>query len=140
MSDQFPTIISIGSNTYDRAALVARAIDRIAQLCTILVRTDVYECPDESGLGSPYYNVLAAVDPLDQTLDILRADFKQIECALGRNEISKPSGVMPIDLDIVIWQGTVVDPRQYACQYFQKGLSLLPEPYSRMIFPKKSGW
>ena len=89
-------------------------------MCRIVSQSAMYEAPDESGLGEPYVNVVLSIVP-SKLLETFRTDLKELEREYGRDERSKSIGVMPLDADIIIWDGEVVDPYQYSREYFQIG-------------------
>ena len=120
MSDCFSTVLCLGSNVADREQVISRAIARLEILCNITLSSSIYEAPDDSGLGGPYLNVVMSVVP-DLPYDEFRLRLKEMECEFGRNEQSKSIGYMPLDVDIIIWNGEIVDRYQYSREYFQKG-------------------
>ncbi|MDE5554605.1 MAG: 2-amino-4-hydroxy-6-hydroxymethyldihydropteridine diphosphokinase [Muribaculaceae bacterium] len=120
MSDCFSTVLCLGSNVADREQIISRAIARLEILCDITLSSSIYEAPDDSGLGGPYLNVVMSVVP-DLPYDEFRLRLKEMECEFGRNEQSKSIGYMPLDVDIIIWNGEIVDRYQYSREYFQKG-------------------
>ena len=86
----------------------------------IINASDVYH--DESG----YYNVVAQLVS-EPAYDELRCRFKSMEAEAGRRPDSKSTGVIPLDIDIVIFNGEVVRPHDFRQNYFQqcyKGLSI----------------
>lgn len=80
----------------------------------------MYEAPDESGLGAPYVNIVLSIEP-SMTIDDFRNELKSLELQYGRNENSKSIGVMPLDADIIIWDGEIIDRYQYSREYFRIG-------------------
>ena len=120
MSEAPKFVICLGSNTPCRTEIIHNVIERIAELCRIVVKSSMYEAPDESGLGAAYVNIVLAVEP-SMTLDDFRHELKVLEHQYGRNEHSKSTGVMPLDADIIIWGGEIVDPYQYSREYFSIG-------------------
>lgn len=120
MSETPQFVICLGSNTQCRTEIIHSAIERIAELCRIVSQSAMYEAPDESGLGAPYVNVVLSVVP-SLPSETFRNELKGLERAYGRDERSKSIGVMPLDADIIIWDGEIVDPYQYSREYFQIG-------------------
>ncbi|MDE6368693.1 MAG: 2-amino-4-hydroxy-6-hydroxymethyldihydropteridine diphosphokinase, partial [Muribaculaceae bacterium] len=104
----------------DREQIISLAIARLETLCRITASSSIYEAPDDSGLGEPYLNVVLSVVP-DLPYEDFRLRLKEMECDFGRNELSKSIGCMPLDVDIIIWTGEIVDRYQYSREYFQKG-------------------
>ncbi len=115
------TVVCIGSNTPDRLSKLQEAFDSLRSIFTIVAVSPVYESPDDSGLGDEYVNMVIECDTRGFDYETMRDEFKRLEYRLGRNDRSKSSGVMPIDLDIIIWNGDIVDRYQYSREYFQTG-------------------
>ena len=64
----------------------------------------------------------------DSEMDALKVALKAIETELGRNNTQDPFGPRTIDLDIVVWNGKVVDKDFYDREYLQRSvLELLPD-------------
>lgn len=122
MSERLHYIICLGSNTSDKADKISRAIELLKSLCSIISQSDIYEAPDESGLGAPYLNVVLEV-MTDLSLDDFRRELKKMEESFGRTQYSKSEGVMPLDADIIIRDGVVTDSYQFSRPYFITGYS-----------------
>lgn len=117
-------MLCLGSNTSARQMILSNAIARLACMCDILKSSSVYEAPDDSGLGAPYLNVVMKVTTRFTLYDF-RACLKSLEQEFGRNELSKSTGCMPLDVDIILWDSEIVDRYQYSKDYFQKGFAEL---------------
>lgn len=126
MSDQKHYILCLGSNTPDKARLIVNAQRRLNDICVTLRDSGVYEAPDESGLGQPYVNVVLEV-VCDLDPDRLRQWLKALENDFGRTQQSKPTGIMPLDADIIICDSVVLDRYQYNRDYFRKGYQIISE-------------
>ena len=58
----------------------------------------------------------------------LRADLKAIEALLGRRHSDNRDGPRTIDLDIVVWNGRIVDADLYTRDFLRESvLAVLPE-------------
>lgn len=63
----------------------------------------------------------------DMGLESLRGRLKKIEDALGRRRTAEKFGPRTVDLDIVVWNGKVVDTDFYERDYLKKAvLELMP--------------
>lgn len=92
----------------------------LSDISAITAESGIYEFPDESGLGDPYLNkVIAVVSNYDS--DSFYNRLKAVERELGRTKCSKSTGVMPIDIDIIISDGKIVDSYQFTREYFRIG-------------------
>ena len=117
-------IICLGSNVPTRISNIEAAIDALRPFCDIIDQTAPYEFPDVSGLGEPYVNVVLSCStnvPIRHFRDVL----KRLELQFGRDASSKQTGIMPLDIDLVIWQDEVIDDYEYTRPYFRKGYEQL---------------
>ena len=113
-------IVCLGSNTPDRLSRLRRAIDDLAAAGAVKAFSDIYDNPADQGHGAPYLN---AVGCIETTLseEELAAVAAQLERRAGRTSSSKALGVMPLDIDIVLFNGRVCRPYDYTRPYFTTG-------------------
>lgn len=71
-----------------------------------------------------YLNAVARIRTTD-TYEAFHARMKEIETQQGRTPLSKQTGIIPIDIDIVVWNDEVMRPRDLQHEYMQKGLRML---------------
>lgn len=115
-------VISIGSNCGDRAENVRAALEWLSANLTDTRCSDIYETPEIHGKGSPYMNaVLTGHTPLD--FAELNGMFKKYELSQGRDADARALGLVPIDIDIVVRNGEVIRPADYAAAFFKLGFS-----------------
>lgn len=119
------TVICIGSNVVRKRLTVAETIARLAPAFSHFHASEIYENDDDSGLGAPYANAVCCGD-FDGDFDSLASLASQLEAACGRTPQSKSIGVMPLDIDIVVFHGTMVNRTQFCKDYFRQGYDLLP--------------
>lgn len=119
MSDHNSAVICIGSNVADRRSVVAAALGAVSRGGVVRVSSGLYETEADNGVDAPYINLVAVVD-VGLDLDSLRAVAKKLERDAGRTAESTSSS-MPLDIDIIMWNGAVVDRRQYEKPYFKEG-------------------
>lgn len=124
-------VISLGSNLPCGAAIVADAAERLQSVATIDCRSGIFSCPDDTGKGPDYSNEVMQLST-DLGEEGLRQFARGLEAAAGRTPESKRLGIMPLDVDLVIWDGTVLCPYDFSRPYFQHGYrsikSLLKNP------------
>lgn len=120
MSDCLAAVLCLGSNIVGREQIISRALIRLENICHIIAASSIYEAPDDSGLGGPYLNVVLVVTPR-LPYDDFKSSLKRMETDFGRTSLSKSSGCMPLDVDIILWDGEIVDRYQYSRSYFQRG-------------------
>lgn len=113
-------VLSIGSNAVDKAERLAFGFDELRSRLVVVARSEAYVTPALNGRDADYLNAVAVVQA-DIDFDSLNVLLKQIETLGGRTPQSKMSGVIPLDLDIVIAHGNVVRPGDFDRQYFQIG-------------------
>lgn len=89
--------------------------------------SSVYETPDFYHRHPAYYNAVAEGEtPLG--FDDLNNRLKKFELDCGRDAESRATGIVPIDLDIVVFNGAVVRPTEFEREYFTIGYrQLYPE-------------
>ncbi|MGN1238558.1 MAG: 2-amino-4-hydroxy-6-hydroxymethyldihydropteridine diphosphokinase [Muribaculaceae bacterium] len=112
--------LSIGSNSKDREWQMKHGIEWLKHIFSDAKVSSVYNSVAVNGRDSDYLNaVMTASTKLD--LDDTIALMKQYEAVCGRTPASKLQGVIPIDIDIVLWNNDVIRPNDFARQYFQRG-------------------
>lgn len=107
--------ISLGSSCGDRSANVAAAIEWLRATFAHLKSSSIYRTPPISGIGEDYYNAVAVCDT-DADLVEVNSLMKAYEQAHGRT-----SEAVTIDLDIVIYDGNIVRPKDFQREYFRRG-------------------
>lgn len=112
--------IGIGSNCGDRQSSVKHAVDWLKSILMQTKCSEIYETPCALKIGKPYLNaVITGFYSGDgfQLEDLL----KDKEREMGRNNRSRLSGVVPIDMDIVICDGEILKEWDYRQKFFQIG-------------------
>lgn len=116
--------IGLGSNDGDREAHLRHAIDFLSEICTAAYCSTPYESAavtSRPASHKPHYlNAVASVE-FDGDLDTLQAMLKAGEVMAGRNAEARRLGRVPIDMDVVIADGEVIRPGDYARYYFRQG-------------------
>lgn len=117
-------IISIGSNFGEREKNILKAIDYIKTIASIGRHSGIYESQDFTGSGKKYLNCIAEIEtPL--SLNKQRECFKDFEKKCGRTPELKERGVVPVDIDIIIWGNEILRTKDYNSSYFKTGLALM---------------
>ncbi|MCC8114142.1 MAG: 2-amino-4-hydroxy-6-hydroxymethyldihydropteridine diphosphokinase [Bacteroidales bacterium] len=112
-------ILCLGSNVADANQHIARALELLkSQGCEVLKTTNNY--PSASG----YSNRVVEVGTM-MGHEELKSLAKQIEILEGRQPWMKEAGIVPIDIDVVMYGGAVVRPLDYATPYFTEGYNKL---------------
>ncbi len=118
------TIISLGSNVDGAGEILARARRGLARVARIEASSGPYPAADDTGRGADYLNEVLAIDT-DLTLDELESAAAGLERAAGRTPDSRRLGVMPLDIDVVVWRGEKGRPYDFTRPYFRHGYGLL---------------
>jgi 2-amino-4-hydroxy-6-hydroxymethyldihydropteridine diphosphokinase len=116
-------IIGISSN-YDSEQNIASALAKLQSLfvdliCTNFIKTNPIGMPDEMA----FHNGLAHFFS-DEEPKAIKLIFKKIETELGRTSDKKKNGIIPIDIDIIVWNDTIVS-KDIERDYVQELLSEL---------------
>ena len=118
--------ISLGSNSKDRSIQMNDAIQYLNSIFEGVLSSTIYETKALNGKDAPYLNAVAVANT---HLSIVEATnlLKEWESQCGRTTESKLIGDIPIDLDIVVWNGEVVREKDFSCDFFTQGyLQLVP--------------
>lgn len=110
-------VLLLGSNTSERAETLKNALRSIDRLGRRLSTGPAVESADISRLGSDYLNITAVCSTALSLHDFC-SELAAIEAAAGRLPSSKYTGVMPLDIDVVMWDGAIVSPEDYERPYF----------------------
>lgn len=113
-------VIGIGSNTPDRTERVAAAIGWLGSVFSEGFHSSAYMTRALNGHDPDYLNAVMSVE-CDRTMDEVNAMLKDYEQTSGRTAVSKLHGEVPIDLDIVVWDGRIVRPKDFGYRYFLQG-------------------
>lgn len=111
-------IICLGSNVADKEQRVRAAARHFGTLIHDISTSGLCVSDDYTGLGESYVNMVVSGSTA-LSLDELIGESRAYEAAHGRTAVSKPSGIMPIDVDIVVFDGRILKPEQYSRAYFQ---------------------
>lgn len=113
-------VLSIGSNAPNRHDMMACCKQWLEHTFELTAFASAYSTPAINGKDADYLNTVAVITTTLPMAE-LSAVLKDYEKQCGRTPESKLLGVIPIDLDIVLWNSTVVRPNDYKQEYFQKG-------------------
>lgn len=111
-------IISLGSNTEKKILELATIL--LAETFQLISQSEIIE---SNAIGehyqSPFYNqaikLLSGYEK-DETIQI----FKETEIKLGRTPQSKSQGIVPLDIDLIIWEGVVYKDDYYRFDFVRK--------------------
>lgn len=113
-------VLSIGSNSADREAQMTNCIAWLRGIATLTKLSSVYNSLASNGKDPDYLNAVAEIATA-LTHPELNKLLKDYERQCGRTTQSKALGSIPIDIDIVMWNGEVLRQKDFAQYYFAKG-------------------
>lgn len=112
--------IGLASNTEDAPEQMRKAMEWIKVTFNSCKFSEVYITDAERGATGKYHNAVALAYTLLSCEETVRL-FKEYEKNAGRTIDMKPLHIVPIDLDLVICDRTVLRPADMASEYFMKG-------------------
>lgn len=115
-------IISLGSNIADKETILQHTLCNLDY--KIVAATPPYIDSCDNNNDSPYMNIIAIIDTNDDCA-VMKSRFKEIEKKAGRRPQDKETGIIPLDIDIVIFNNEIIRPTDYNRPYFKHGYSLL---------------
>ena len=115
-------VLSIGSNSVDREGQMKNCIEWLKKILHKMELSSIYNSKASNGVDADYLNAVVK-GFCDENYNTISSMLKQYETVCGRTPSSKSEGVIPLDIDIVIWDDEIVRARDYAQSYFQKGWS-----------------
>lgn len=113
-------VISLGSNTPDSNGRMMQAMMWLEENLISFKCSAIYSTPPLSGVGSDYLNAVAVgeIKCEQNEFNLMLKDYEKFS---GRTPEAKKTGVVPIDLDIVIFNDQIVRPKDYSYDFFQIG-------------------
>lgn len=124
-ADIHQVYISLGSNI-SPAKNLRRAVELLRQYMRILAISTTWENPPVGTTGQNFLNT-ALWSQSDRSLEDLKMEvLRPIETQLGRVRTQDKYAPRPMDLDIIIYDGFVLDPRLWTLPY-------LAVPFSEII-------
>lgn len=114
-------VIGIGSNAGDATFNVQQAIEWLLERLSKASVSPVYQTeafgkPD----AAPYTNAVLT-GSTDLPLDEFVASLKEYERTFGRDFAARANDIVPVDLDVVMWEGRILRPTDFSRSYFNIG-------------------
>ncbi len=119
-------VLSIGSNSADCIKRVRLCVDWLGTILNNAFASDAYKTPALNGVDNDYLNAVA-IGKTNIEYDEFKAMTKKYEQECGRTPESKSNGVIPIDIDVVLWNRKLLKERDFKQNYFQKGWMMLED-------------
>lgn len=121
---QSTVVISFGSNTERKGENVLEALEWFGALVPGARVSHIYETAAVGGGTRPYMNAVG-IGSTDMCLQSITMAAKAYEQNHGRDHESRARGEVPIDIDVVMWNGLVSRPHDFNCDFFQIGYNAL---------------
>ena len=117
-------ILSLGSNR-DREMHIRQAVDALR----IRYPFSQFACPIytssmDSPLSACYMNLVAVLRTEDSH-EMVKETLKELEAVLGRRLGDKDKGIIPIDIDILQWNGQILKAAELSRRYVKDSLRTL---------------
>lgn len=100
--------ILLGSNILPHLHL-PKAIELLRQEVTLLDVSSVYETPPVGTIGRNFLNAVVVVKTPLEILQLKEQILRPLESALGRQRSEDKFAPRTIDLDIIAWDGKILD-------------------------------
>ena len=102
--------IGIGSNLGDRQGNILAALQRLRTRAQITAVSAFYESQAAGGADGPAYLNVAAALRSELDAQAFERFAREVEVAVGRARASAKLAPRPIDVDILVYDGTIVQP------------------------------
>lgn len=114
-------IIAVGSNI-ESDKNIAKAREILAKDFELVAEADFVSTKPVGYAQQPDFLNGAVLIRTDLKLEPLRQHLKNIEDTLGRRRTVLKFGPRTVDLDIVVWNGKLLDPDFYERDYLKKAV------------------
>lgn len=120
MDNENSCTIGLGSNTPDREYQISQAIEHICGYLNKCAVSSVYESEAFNGKDAPYMNAVIHGYTAHDHESVVKF-LKDWESQCGRTRTDTFEGIIPIDLDLVIWNEHIKRPKDFERHYFNRG-------------------
>ncbi len=127
-------LVTLGSNTDEGEKLISLAIEQIKTLSVDAEFSSVYKSVAEGHSASKEYFNSVGIVSTDKSLSFWEEFFKQQEQLNGRDSEARKNHIVPLDIDITIWNQEVIRPANLKMNYIKKGLRQLTSKTGYNIF------
>lgn len=111
-------IVGIGSNI-DAGYHIPEAIRLLSEEVEVIRISQMLKTKPVGISDQPDFTNGAVLIQTEMDLTVLSVYLKDLEDRMGRDRSQKKFGPRNIDLDILIWNGTIVDPDYYTRDYLR---------------------
>jgi GTP cyclohydrolase-4 len=128
--------IGIGSNLGDRQSNILTALQRLRARAEIYAVSSFYESAAAHGAEGPAYLNIAAALHSDLDAPEFKRFARDVELAVGRARGTPRLAARPIDVDLLIFDGTIVQPNLEGRPY---NVAPLVEIAPNLVLPPADG-
>ena len=128
--------IGIGSNLGDRQGNILAALQRLRARAQIVAVSSFFESAAAHGAEGPAYLNIAAALRSELDAEAFKRFSREVELAVGRARGTRRLAARPIDVDLLIFDGAVVQPHLDARPY---NVAPLAEIAPHIIAPPTDG-
>jgi GTP cyclohydrolase-4 len=128
--------IGIGSNLGDRQANILAALQRLRSRAQIFAVSSFYESEAAHGAQGPAYLNIAAGLRCELEAEPFKRFARDVELAVGRARGTPRLAPRPIDVDLLVFDGKVVQPHLDARPY---NVAPLAEIAPQLVLPSTDG-
>lgn len=119
-------VLALGSNRDREQNMERAAIELCAHFVSVRFAEMIYTAPIECPGSLPFLNQVAVAYTTDGPTEIITY-LKQVEHMLGRKPEDKQKGSIPIDIDLLQWNESILKPEDMKRDYILSGIhALLP--------------
>jgi 2-amino-4-hydroxy-6-hydroxymethyldihydropteridine diphosphokinase len=118
------TILGLGSNINAEVNIQAAIAVLVSKYRVLQISSLMKTKPLGFAEQADFINVCVLLETT-QNPETLTINLKKIETSLGRVRTSEKNGPRTIDLDILVWNGSIVDENVFTRDFLQKGISEL---------------
>lgn len=132
MNQYHRCIICLGSN-HQGIEHIKNAEKEIEEIANKIHWGDIIETkPENTSSSTPYHN-RAALLQTSVSKETLIKEFKRIEQQHGRTVSGQHKGIIPLDIDLLMYDNEIVKPADFKKEYVQQALQTIPfYPHSLM--------
>ncbi len=118
-------VVCLGANTTDALPRIGQALVFLQGCATVNADSGCYPTePEYEAAANPYQNRVLVL-ATDIGYEELYSRSKEFERAVRAELPAGSAGLVNTDIDIVVWNGEVKKPLDYASRYFSLGMSLI---------------
>lgn len=125
MGNMHRCVICLGSNHHAKICL-AKAEKMLGECFPSITWGKIVETAPEGTFGTTPYLNRAALIGTTWDIDRLTKCFKEMERACGRTKESRRTGIIPLDIDLLVSDGQAVKPADLQKRYVRRALEELP--------------